>query len=404
MSPRITAALALTWLCTLLLAVPAHATPVHCGDVITQDTTLDSDLTCSSEPALTLAADNVTLDLAGHTIRMEGEAPRTAITNGCYLESDPGCGKENLTIENGMLDRGAVHMLYPIRPTVRHLTLTGGGGIGLTASVDAMIYDNDVVGTGPTSTGGGGIRLIAGTGEIRHNILRNGLGIFFGLGGNASVTDNVITGCGDGVFASTRNPGYPTTIARNRILGNTGAGIGLDRSGGDVHDNVISGNGKGVSLFDSRADLQSNVITDNAADGITVGYDGSLDARDNVISQNGGNGVLVNGRDGGKVATARLIGNWILANALDGVHIVVGSGFLSPPLVEGNRTDRNGDDGIETENPDATLTRNRSWFNHDLGIEAVPGTLGGDNWAKHNGNPAQCVPGSLCSTTGKPKK
>jgi ketosteroid isomerase-like protein len=26
------------------------------------------------------------------------------------------------------------------------------------------------------------------------------------------------------------------------------------------------------------------------------------------------------------------------------------------------------------------------------------------NWAKHNGNPAQCVPASLCSTKGKPKR
>ena len=49
-----------------------------------------------------------------------------------------------------------------------------------------------------------------------------------------------------------------------------------------------------------------------------------------------------------------------------------------------------------------TLSRNRADRNVDLGIEAVPGTLGGSNRAKHNGNPGQCVPGYLCRPSGKP--
>jgi hypothetical protein len=51
-----------------------------------------------------------------------------------------------------------------------------------------------------------------------------------------------------------------------------------------------------------------------------------------------------------------------------------------------------------------TLTSNRSDRNADLGIEALSGvTDGGGNRAKHNGNPAQCVPSYLCATNGKPK-
>jgi hypothetical protein len=39
-----------------------------------------------------------------------------------------------------------------------------------------------------------------------------------------------------------------------------------------------------------------------------------------------------------------------------------------------------------------TLTRNRAFRNHDLGIEAVPGvTDGGGNKAAGNGNPLQCT-------------
>src|SRR5918995_4880123 len=54
-------------------ASQASASHVSCGDVITEDTTLDSDLDCGdlsggAPPALTIGADGVTLDLNGHTI------------------------------------------------------------------------------------------------------------------------------------------------------------------------------------------------------------------------------------------------------------------------------------------------------------------------------------------------
>jgi hypothetical protein len=43
------------------------------------------------------------------------------------------------------------------------------------------------------------------------------------------------------------------------------------------------------------------------------------------------------------------------------------------------------------------VTDNRAWINGDLGIEAIPGVTGSGNSAKHNGNPAECVPSYLCS-------
>ena len=57
----------------------------------------------------------------------------------------------------------------------------------------------------------------------------------------------------------------------------------------------------------------------------------------------------------------------------------------------------NSDDGIDTDNPQTTITGNIANNNGDLGIEAVPGTTdGGGNLASGNGNPAQCV-GVSCS-------
>ena len=51
-----------------------------------------------------------------------------------------------------------------------------------------------------------------------------------------------------------------------------------------------------------------------------------------------------------------------------------------------------GHDGIRGDSAAAVVTRNAAYFNHDLGIQAVPGaTDGGGNRARHNGNPAQCA-------------
>src|SRR4051794_40004914 len=42
--------------------------PVQCGDVITQDTKLDSDLTNCPGDGIVIGADDIELDLNGHTI------------------------------------------------------------------------------------------------------------------------------------------------------------------------------------------------------------------------------------------------------------------------------------------------------------------------------------------------
>lgn len=48
-----------------------HASHVECGEVITTDTVLDSDLTCPAE-GIVIGADNITLDLNGHTLTGPG--------------------------------------------------------------------------------------------------------------------------------------------------------------------------------------------------------------------------------------------------------------------------------------------------------------------------------------------
>src|SRR5436190_24170581 len=62
------AALAAASAFLVLSAGQALADHVKCGDVITHDTTLDSDLIDCPGDGLVIGADNITLDLNGHTI------------------------------------------------------------------------------------------------------------------------------------------------------------------------------------------------------------------------------------------------------------------------------------------------------------------------------------------------
>ena len=61
--------------CFLALST-GHASAGHvsCGDTITADTTLDSDLVDCPNNGIVIGADDVTLDLNGHTVSGDGEA------------------------------------------------------------------------------------------------------------------------------------------------------------------------------------------------------------------------------------------------------------------------------------------------------------------------------------------
>jgi hypothetical protein len=61
---------------TLGFASDAYASKaVHasCGQTITADTTLESDLTKCTGPAIRIGADDITIDLNGHTITGKGK-------------------------------------------------------------------------------------------------------------------------------------------------------------------------------------------------------------------------------------------------------------------------------------------------------------------------------------------
>jgi hypothetical protein len=120
----------------LLLPTTAEASHVGCGDVISQDTRLDSDL-IECDVGVTIGAPNVTLDLAGHTIDGSGFDPFTPGIYSAQLET---------TIKGGTLtDWGYAVQIEADLATVRHVTT----GAVLLNGDDFRFEHNRVLGVSP---------------------------------------------------------------------------------------------------------------------------------------------------------------------------------------------------------------------------------------------------------------
>ena len=141
--------------------------------------------------------------------------------------------------------------------------------------------------------------------------------------------------------------------------------------------NSLRGNSlTGVFVFNG----DDNVVTRNLVVGNTAGSEGP----------EGGIRLFSDSEDPTSTADRTLISrNTAAENTLDGILVDAGN---TGTVLEDNRSNANGDDGIDVESPATSLTGNTADRNHDLGIEAVPGTAdGGGNKASGNGNPLQCT-------------
>ena len=328
----------------LLLFVPAaSATHVKCGDVISQDATLDSDLTCTGD-GLTVSAPNVTVDLAGHTIA--GVSSAVGIGSSYVIHG--------LTIRGGTIrDFGSGVDVDGPRGTVVRDMLLERNGIGVRCN-----YAPECTVT---------------SSEVR----RNQIGIRFaavdaGCESGSNVVGNYVHHNAVGV----RYAGCNGTISDNRIDRNTGVGVDIEDHG--------------------RVVVSSNTIVRSGDAGVYAEYMADVHVLANRITLNTGHGVHLDGGTGPYGPGGAVRGNRVARNGEDGVRAT----NVWTVLVQGNATDRNGDDGIDVDINEyggpVTVRANRAFFNFDLGIEADPGTVdGGGNKARHNGNPAQCV-GIVC--------
>ena len=185
------------------------------------------------------------------------------------------------------------------------------------------------------------------------------------IGGVLGTERNLISDTATGVAVETGTG--------NRLLGN--------RIGTDVTGTAALGNGDGVVVRAESTDVVGNVVSGNSGDGITIEA-ASLVLENRVGTTASGAAALPNGQAGiGVDAPASVIGgagrgNLVSANGGDGITIhpgadgtvvkenVVGTTAAGAPL-------GNGDDGIESDPPDVTITGNVVSASADHGLSVL---------------------------------
>ena len=245
-----------------------------------------------------------------------------------------------------------------------HVVDGTGGGDGV-VTVGDSVSSNVTIRNGTVRQFVFGVRLTYGAGHLVEDLTvanNRAAGVVIGLVSAPTVRRVRAVGNTTGISV---NVVTEARIEDNRTYAN-GAGMG----GGYMDDSVIEGN--------------------NSHDNAFVGIGFSFSERNRFI----GNRVADNGSEGmvllDTVEASLFVNNRVTGSGADG--ILLSGESVGPHLLEQNRTDRNGDDGIDVDGPGSTLSRNRADRNGDLGIEAAPGTIdGGKNKAHRNGNPAQCT-------------
>lgn len=341
----------------------ALANHVSCGDTITTDTTLDSDLVNCPNNGIVIGADDITLDLAGHRIDGDGD--------GCDPEvCDDGIanvGHDGVTIKDGLVQEfdsgiviGEAHGNRVVGITSRrqfffgallfgsaHNVIRGstfshnippdGDGIGVFGCRHIRIVDNEIA-----SNEGPGIHLESSKNVVKQNkFKRNGPSVL--IEGNAN------------------------QVSGNRVVG--GAGILATGDRNLITKNHMSRALDSIALDDGRRNLVAHNLVTHArgTQGILVGHNrppiggGGDVVRENRVKNSRGDGFYISRYDNNSVLKR---------------NVAIGAG----------------DDGFDINGPSTKLTGNRALRNDDLGIAAGPRSIdGGGNVARHNGDPRQCT-------------
>ena len=365
--------------CLGLGAGPAFASHVNCGDTVTGDTTLDSDLVNCPGNGIVIGADDVTLDLNGHTIDGDGVLGCDEFY-ACDFGVDNTAGHDGVMIENGSIREfaSAVFVLDASHNRLRRLSASHNvlGGMLIIASPGVRIEHNSISANGLTTDQAG--LIVFDSSEIR--IERN------------SVSDNgdigmFLVGIGD------------SRVERNAVSGNPETGVGLDGNGNEVSRNRVVRNGEGITVGGDENTITRNHVADSRA-GVEGGGLGIFVAagRDNLVERNFVVGASRSGiqvsllpdeLEGGPPAVDTVVRRNELRGNGDGVLVQT---TALGTVLERNHALGSGDDGIDVDSAATTLIANHALNNGDLGIEAVVGVIdGGRNKARGNGNSLQCT-------------
>lgn len=421
MSRRVRSLAVLAAALAAVLALPAvgGAATVQCGQVLTQDTVVENDLTCDGS-GLVAGADGIVIDLGGHQlVQLE---PEECCSQGIGVDTG---GFSGVRVRNGVIRRfdcgvqmrgasSVVSELVLRRNTtgvcvegraqrITATTIEGGfqgisgfgqrdttiDGVTTERTISAVsFFDGEAagIGGGATITGNdfeGGVAVQPATRtRITDNVIRDtqfNTGILvFGGDDTTRIARNHLTNVGTGIQISQSGVGGVRVID-NRIVGAQDFGVlntffGFDDPYGD---------GGGDSFRD-------NVVLDAQTGFRLEGVDGAV-LRRNVVGRPGrGNGAgIVVGRGASDV---QLLRNRVRGNDGDGVRVVPETADV---FLRRNVSSGNGGDGFDVRSASAVLRRNRAEDNGRWGIIGIDGVGGSDNVAAGNGA-GQCTPAPLC--------
>jgi parallel beta-helix repeat protein len=347
-------------------AGPALADHVTCGDTVTADTTLDSDLIDCPNNGIVIGADGVTLDLNGHRIGGDGtefaDCPRKQICDGGVVID----GHDRIAVMGGSIREFAVGVVV--------------FGAHKAEIVRISSSRNDFFGV----VLGGSTRGEVRNGSFSHNVAPDGdgIGLFdsdhIKIAGN-SIKDNP----GPGIHIDGTD-----NLVKNNRLGKNGPSMLIDGDDNEVrHNRVVEGGGILVGPGDDNVIVANRVSRADDALSIEDGR-GNLVAR-NVVIDSRGYGIRLgigNPSIGGGHNIVRR--NLVKRSADDGFRVFAKDGHS---LLRRNVAIRAGDDGFAIRNHTTRLAGNRAVRSADLGIAAVAGVIdGGGNVARHNGDMRQC--------------
>lgn len=365
----------------LLTPIAAHAN-VQCGQTITASMTLTHHLNCPAGNGIFIDANNVVLDLGGHSISGPAPTGTTGIgVRGVTVRQN----RTGVTVRNGIIrgfDSGV-----DVHPGANSASVTGlildgnGGGIRVnTGSASSRLADNTILNTTHFS----GMQ-VGGNGHvIENNTFHRGqtAGVFLS-GNNNVIRGNKLNDMGQNGITINAFPSNPGPFVNNQIVGNQVTGASR-LSNSSVSINLNNGSGTLIS--------GNTVNGRRVTPGVFVFNSANTTVSGNTLTNNASAGVLVRGTSTG----TQVIGNNSSSNTFSGITIESGP---TGTVVADNTVARNGSNGIHVSSAATTITRNTALSNGNLGIFAVNGvTDGGGNRAFANGNPAQCSPSIACTT------
>ena len=258
-----------------------------CGQVVTQDVTLTSDLNCDNGDGLIVGASGITINLNGYSITGpqggDAENPTTANSNSeggdAANSNSEGGDAENPTTANSNSEGGDAEDIRPVSTARQTTDYDGSSGI-LVANADNVA----IAGLGEIAGFSRGVTFLGSSGGALTDVqlVNNEIGAVVASSEGTEVSRNTITNNGIAVVSDASNGGV---TAFNQIVANLEQGILLLGSS----DNVVAANnmyGNGASGIYLDPMSQRNHIDYNTVFGHETADVNNADGMPTNVNQN----------------------------------------------------------------------------------------------------------------------